>query len=134
LSEVVIVLDASAVLALLQVEPGAAAVQEALPGALLSTVNMAEVVTKLAEGGVDAARARSGIDALRVQYVPLDAATAEDAGALRPVTRKAGLSLGDRCCLALARQHRAVVLTTERAWPSIADAVGLEIRNVRPLQ
>jgi ribonuclease VapC len=130
----VIVLDASAVLALLQAEPGADAVEDALPGALLSTVSMAEVVTKLAEGGVDAARARSGMDALRLEYVPLDVTTAEDAGALRPLTRKAGLSLGDRCCLALARQHGAVVLTTERAWPAIAADVGLEIRNIRPVQ
>lgn len=131
MSEELVVLDASAVLALLQREPGAEVVMEALPGALLSTVNLGEVVTKLVERGMEAVLAYRSILALRPHLMPLDAATAADAGALRPMTRRAGLSLGDRCCLALARQQGAVVLTTERAWSSIAAAAGVRVRNIR---
>jgi ribonuclease VapC len=126
-------LDASAVLAMLGREPGREAVLAALPGALLSTVNLAEVVTKLVDRGIAASRARALALELKVDLVELDADTAETAGALRLVTRVAGLSLGDRCCLALAKRHGAVALTTDRAWASVASAVGVTIRNIRPL-
>ena len=105
----------------------------ALPGALLSTVNLAEVISKLVDRGFGAATAQALVRDLRVELVELDATTAEAAGALRSVTRSAGLSLGDRCCLALAKRHGAVALTTDRAWASIASTVGVTIRNIRPL-
>jgi ribonuclease VapC len=126
-------LDASAVLAALGEEPGREVVDAALPGALLSTVNLAEVISKLVDRGFGAATAQALVRDLRVQVVELDATTAEAVGALRLVTRSAGLSLGDRCCLALAKRHGAVALTTDRAWASIASAVGVTIRNIRPL-
>ena len=127
-----VVLDASAVLALMNAEPGQDEVAAALADALLGAVNLAEVVGKLAERGMPAAEALTDTLALGLRVVPFDAALAGMAGALRPLTRAQGLSLGDRCCLALAQQRDALVLTTERAWPSLAATLGVRIRNIRP--
>jgi ribonuclease VapC len=127
-----VVLDASALLALMDAEPGEEAVAGVLPGALVSAVNLAEVVSKLAERGMPAAQAHGDALALGIDVVAFDADLALDAGALRPLTRAAGLSLGDRCCLALARLRRAVVLTTETRWEPISHAVDVGIRNIRP--
>jgi len=131
LSETV-VLDASALLALMDAEPGQEAVAAVLPGALVSAVNLAEVVSKLAEHGMPAAQAHADALALGIDVTAFDAELALDAGALRPLTRSAGLSLGDRCCLALARLRRAAVLTTETRWEPISNAVDVRIRNIRP--
>ena len=127
-----VVLDASAVLALMDAEPGEDAVAAVLPGALLSSVNLAEVVSKLAERGMPAAQAHADALALGIEVVAFDSELALVAGALRPLTRAAGLSLGDRCCLALARSRRAAVLTTETRWDPIARTVDVKIQNIRP--
>jgi len=110
------VLDSSALLALLLGEPGAERVKVALPGALLSSVNMAEVVSKLCERGMPAAEARSAIEATGVRIVDFDADQACLSGELRPVTRSAGLSLGDRACLALARLNHLPTMTADTPW------------------
>jgi ribonuclease VapC len=128
----IVVLDASAVLALMDAEPGEQAVAAVLPGALLSSVNLAEVVSKLAERGMPPEQAHADALALGIDVVGFDEELALDAGALRPITRAAGLSLGDRCCLALARSRHAAVLTTETRWLSIADRVEVTVRNIRP--
>jgi ribonuclease VapC len=126
-----VVLDASAVLALMDAEPGEDAVAAVLPGALLSAVNLAEVVAKLAERGMPAAQAHADALALGIEVVAFDGDLALDAGSLRPLMRAAGLSLGDRCCLALARSRHAAVLTTETRWEPMASVVGVAIRNIR---
>ena len=126
-----VVLDASALLALMDAEPGQEAVAAVLPGALVSAVNLAEVVSKLAERGMPAAQAHGDAPALGINVVAFEANLALDAGALRPLTHAADLSLGDRCCLALARLRRAAVLTTESRWASIAGAFDVTIRNIR---
>lgn len=126
-----VVLDASAVLALIHSEPGADIVDAEMPGALLCSVNLAEVVGKLAERGVPADRAHAMACSLGARIVEFDNLRAGMAGALRPVTKPWGLSLGDRCCLALAQQRKALVLTSERVWPELAGLVGVAIRNIR---
>jgi ribonuclease VapC len=125
------VLDASALIALMDDEPGQDAVAAVLPGARMSAVNLAEVVSKLAERGMPAAQAHADALALGIDVTPFDAELALDVGDLRPVTRAAGLSLGDRCCLALARRLRVAVLTTEAHWMQLEEAVGVTIRNIR---
>ena len=127
-----VVLDVSAVLALMDGEPGDDAVAAALPGALLSAVNLAEVVSKLAEHGMPAEQAHADALALGIDVVAFDGGFALDAGVLRPLTRTAHLSLGDRCCLALARSHRAAVLTTDVRWEGMANAIGVKVQNIRP--
>ena len=110
------VLDASAVLCLLQEEKGAERVARAMPAAIIGAVNYSEVVGKLVESGIDEATADGLIGALQLKVVPFDRAQARLAGSLRPAARKLGLSLGDRACLALAAAEGATALTCERTW------------------
>ena len=125
------VLDASALLALLLAEPGADNVKAALDSSLMSVVNLAEVVSHYAKLGA----ARQDIEALLrplpIRLVPLDSALSYDAGMLRPVTLEGGLSLGDRCCLALAKREGLPALTAERRWPLIAEAAGVTVQLIR---
>jgi len=126
-----IVLDSSAVLALMQSEPGADTVTAVLPGALIGMVNLAEVVTKLCERGMTSTVAHKAVASLGVRIAEFTEDQARLVGELRPLTRSAGLSLGDRACLALGKARDAVVLTTEGIWPQVAGAVGVEVRVIR---
>lgn len=110
------VLDSSAVLALLLGEPGAARVAAVLPGALLSAVNLAEIVTKLCERGMPYAEARAAVEAIGIDIIDFTADQACLAGSLRVATRSLGLSLGDRACLALAQQRTLPAFTADAAW------------------
>lgn len=125
------VLDASALLSYLGDEPGAEVVAEAIAdGVVVSTVNLAETFSRTADRGVDpmklAARLReSGLldGAITVEHFTVDDAI--EAGRLRPITRDAGLSLGDRACLALAIRLGATALTADTAWGDAAHGVQL---------
>jgi PIN domain nuclease of toxin-antitoxin system len=110
------VLDASAVLCLLQEEKGAERVAQILPDSMIGAVNYSEVVAKLVEAGLDEATVDSLIDNLQLNVIPFDRIQARLAGSLRSSTRKLGLSLGDRACLALAAAESATALTCERIW------------------
>jgi ribonuclease VapC len=110
------VLDASAVLCLLQEEKGAERVARVLPEAIIGAVNYSEVVSKLVEAGIDEPTVDDLIDALQLKVIPFDRIHARLAGSLRVTTRKLGLSLGDRACLALAATEQATALTCERIW------------------
>jgi ribonuclease VapC len=92
------VLDASAVLCLLQEEKRAERVAEALPDAMIGAVNYSEVVAKLIEAGLDEATVDSLIDQLQLKVIPFDRIQARLAGSFRATTRKLGLSLRDRAC------------------------------------
>lgn len=115
------VLDASAVLAWLRDEPGAAVVTGYLDDAVISAVNLAEVHQKLAQRGVDADRTIRQLRSLGIDVRSFDSTDALAASRLWPATRAAGLSLGDRCCLALAARLQAPAVTADTAW------VGLEV-------
>jgi PIN domain nuclease of toxin-antitoxin system len=115
-------------LALLLAEPGTDRVKTALPGALLSTVNFAEVVTKLCERGMPAGEARGAIEATGVEVVDFGVDQACLAGELRNATRSAGLSLGDRACLALARLRGLPAITADTAWGQLS---GFDIIVIR---
>jgi PIN domain nuclease of toxin-antitoxin system len=119
------VLDASAVLAWLRGEPGAALVEAHLDGAVISAVNVAEVHQKLAQHGVDADATTRRLRGLGVRVEPFYPADAVLASRLWPYTRAAGLSLGDRCCLALAVRLTAPALTADKGWTRI-DLTTLE--------
>lgn len=125
------VLDASALMALLRDEPGADRVKNVVDDSAVSTVNQSEVVAILARAGVGEADIRELLGRLPVTWVEFDSELAFACGMLMPDTRRAGLSLGDRACLALARRLNVPALTTDRAWAHIADAVGAKIALIR---
>ncbi|HKR90107.1 MAG TPA: type II toxin-antitoxin system VapC family toxin [Phenylobacterium sp.] len=123
------VLDASAVLAMVRNEPGGEHVREVLPRAVISAVNYAEIVTKLIDHGVSDSTAAEVVGDLDLEVVMLDAETAMEACLLRESTRRWGLSLGDRACLALARARGLPAVTADRSWASVD--VGVEIVLIR---
>ena len=125
------VLDASALLAHLRDERGADVVGEVIAGgAVISTVNLAEVFSHSAERGADPAKlaeqlTRSGLLDGAITVEPFTAADALEAARLRAATRDAGLSLGDRACLALAGRLDTVAVTADTAWRGAAHGVAL---------
>jgi ribonuclease VapC len=125
-----VVLDASALLALLQREPGAEAVAAVLDGAAVSTVNWSEVLQKLMRRGI--APGSPTVAALRALGLRIEPFTVDDAqrtAELWERCRRTGLSTADRACLALAHRLDAEALTTDRAWAGV-DA-GVPVRLVR---
>ncbi|MCC7020896.1 MAG: type II toxin-antitoxin system VapC family toxin [Ardenticatenales bacterium] len=127
MSDRAVVLDASALLALLQSEPGAHLVAELLPEAVISAVNLSEVVAKLAEHGMPDGAIRSAFEGLMLSVRDFDAAAAVAAGLLRPRTKAFGLSLGDRACLTLARDLGRSAVTTDRRWSDTNVGVDVEV-------
>ncbi len=127
-------LDTSAVLGYLQSEPGWEIVAaEILTGqASICVVNQTEVLSKLSDKGMSWPDAQKALGKLALLTEPFTADTALEAARLRPLTRRYGLSLGDRACLATASLRHCTVLTGDRDWLFIADAVGLEIISFRP--
>ena len=124
-----VALDASAILVLLNDEPGAAAVVEAIEDAVVSAVNLSEVAGKLVETGMPRQVAEDALGGTGLEACPFDEAAAWNAGELRTGTKKAGLSLGDHACLALAKELDLAALTVDSAWKK--NAAGVEVRLVR---
>ena len=124
-----VVLDSSALMALLRGEQGAQYVHLALGRSCISTVNIAEVQTKLVGAGLDDDSAWLHIASAGCDTIPFDDNLARMAGSLVRVTKPFGLSLGDRACLALAIQRKATALTTDRAWKNLN--LGIEIEVIR---
>lgn len=110
-----VVLDASALLAYIQDEPGSDVVAEAVAGATISAVNLSEVIARLLYN-MSMDEVKQIITRLDLEIIPFDMEQAFQAAELRPPTRHLGLSLGDRACLQLARTLGKTVLTADRAW------------------
>lgn len=109
-------LDASAVLCLLNHEPGHDVVAELLSEARLGVVNLAEVYTKLIDSGLTEGEATDAVDLLGVPIEPYDSELALLTARLRAHTRKLGLSPGERSCLAVALRLGAVAVTADGSW------------------
>ena len=119
--------DASALLVLLNREPGTEQVAEAMPGAIISAINLAEVIGKLTESGMPQETMREALAVLSLEVVPFDEGDAHAAGLLRAPTRRAGLSLGDRACLALAAKLDLPAPTTDRAWKRVRSGATVRV-------
>jgi len=123
------VIDASALLALLNGEPGADVVAQALPGGVISAVNVSEVVAKLTEFGIPEKAIYQALKPLGLDVVFFSEEQAYLAGLLRPATQNIGVSLGDRACLSLAKMQELTALTANRAWANLA--IGVTIKVIR---
>ncbi|HEX3701635.1 MAG TPA: type II toxin-antitoxin system VapC family toxin [Phenylobacterium sp.] len=123
------VADASAVLAILRGEVGAADGLRAISRAAISAVNYAEVISRLVDLGASVDDAVQAIGQLDIEVASFDETGAVRTGALRQGTRARGLSLGDRACLALAHRLGLPAVTADRAWASLD--LGVEVVLIR---
>jgi len=126
-----VVLDASALLALLRGEPGAKKVEGALGDARMSVVNMAEVASHFHRLGMPSDVVDQMLRPLPVTLVPADAELCWEAGRLRRLTAEAGLSLGDRFCLALAKRDKLPTWTADKKWKEVADVAEVRVVLIR---
>jgi PIN domain nuclease of toxin-antitoxin system len=126
-----VVVDASAVMALMLNEPGADVVLAAVRRSLMSAVNVSECCARGVERGAKAEDVLSIIQSFEIQVVPFDLIHALEAAELREPTRAIGASLGDRACLALGRRHGLNVLTGDRRLAGADPTLGIDIRLIR---
>jgi len=121
-------LDASAILAFIQGEPGSEKLTpKLLSAAVCGAVNVAEVHGKLVGRGWPIDEAWEDATSPLQDVIPFDLSQARLAGSLVAQTRTLGLSLGDRACLALAITLKAPVYTTEQAWKKLELEVPVHV-------
>jgi ribonuclease VapC len=130
-----VLLDASAVLAVLGNEPGAEHVALALHNkrCAVTAANQAEIISKCLDRGATPERLQVLLNTLGYSVLECVAADGQLAGDMRPLTRSLGLSLGDRLCLAVAKRLSLQVLTADRPWLSLQGTLGLDIVCIRPV-
>lgn len=126
-----IVLDASALLAMLRDEPGGDKVADVLIDSRMCVVNLAEVTSHFVHNDMPSHEVDAMLHPLPVTLVEADAELARVAGHLRAATSKAGLSIGDRFCLALAKRDGLSAWTADRQWALIAEKVGVDVVVIR---
>ena len=125
-----VVLDASAVLALVRDEAGADKVSLHIGRAAISAVNLQEVIKELLLSGLDQLTIRELLDELRLDVRAHDSEAAYAAAGLHAQTREFGRGLGDRSCLALAMQLSVPALTADREWKKV-KVKGLKVEHIR---
>lgn len=123
------VLDSSLILAFIRREPGGERLTEFLGEAAMSTVNLAETVTKCIELKVDPEIAIAFVGEGGVKLIDLDAELAILAGQLRRIAPKGVLSLGDRACIATAIKLGATAVTADRVWTTLD--LGCKVELIR---
>jgi ribonuclease VapC len=124
-----IVLDASALLAMLHDEPGGQGVADELETAAISSVNLSEVIQQSIRRNVEVATLKEDLEAIGLSIFPFNADDAEAAARLWPSTRNFGLSLGDRACLALAQRLSLPAVTADKTWNQLQ--IGIAVRTIR---
>ncbi len=129
-----LLLDASAVLAFLQGEPGGEQVQQALQdqSCVVSAANQAEVIAKSLDRGLAPEAIQAILAELAYAVIEVKAEDGAQAGYLRALTRHLGLSLGDRLCLTAAKRLNATVLTADRPWLTLRKPLGIDVVCIRP--
>mgnify|MGYP005867205547 CR=1 FL=1 len=125
-----VILDASALLALLNSEPGQDIVEQLLPRSIMSTVNVSETISELYKKlNIDIATGKHMVETVIKEILPFSFEQAVEAAALRTHTSKFGLSLGDRACLSLAKERQYPVYTADTIWTKLD--IGVTINLIR---
>ena len=122
-----IVLDASAILALIQEEPGAEVIRPLLKQSMMSTVNVAETLTSLQKVDIDPEEGMEYMSLLISEIVDFDINQAMEVAVLFPKVKHKGLSLGDRACLALGKKYHATIYTADKAWKDIDSELNIQV-------
>lgn len=122
-----VILDASAVLAFLQGEPGSERVAAEIENATIGAVNFSEVLSKLSDKGADKQTRQMIIQNLPIKVVEFDKNQAENAADLREISSKFGLSFADRACIALGQSLGATILTADRIWKELNLEIEVEL-------
>jgi len=127
------VMDASALLAMVKNEKGGAIVNALIDEheCVASSVNIAEVSSKLLEAGVASADLKRMIRNMNIDVVDFTQEQALASAELRLLTKSSGLSLGDRACLTLAKLMSGTAVTSDRPWMDVAEAVGVKVLMIR---
>ena len=127
------VLDSSALLAVSKGERGAEFVIDLINSkdCVISSVNLAEVATRLLDMGLPAQELSRALAQFGVDVIDFNQAQALACAALRPLTKSAGLSLGDRACLALAKLMEGVAVTADQAWQDVRISAVVKVLMVR---
>jgi ribonuclease VapC len=127
--QLLVVLDASALLALLHQEPGADRVRRSIQSdkVVMSAINYAEVIAKHLQKGKDFGALRDNLQALGILIIPFDKELSEAVGQLKPKTMHLGLSLADCACLTLSRHINAIALTADTAWGNLKNDFNVEV-------
>jgi ribonuclease VapC len=124
------VLDSTALLAVIFLEPGSEQVEAILSESVISSVNVAETINKLVLRGSPVDIARSTVLALQLKVEDWTEEMAYQSAELSPFNKSHGLSLGDRACLILAKRLRATAVTSDRSWRR-APSLGVRVMIFR---
>lgn len=123
-----VILDASALLALLQKEKGYEQVEKNLPHAMMSSVNISEVIAVLIHVGISEEEAHNLTTDIISEIIPFDREQAYLAACLRKITKQHGLSFGDRACISLSQREKVSVLTADKIWSKLQiDGIHIEV-------
>ncbi len=123
-----IVLDASAILAIINQEPGHEKLTpDALSEAVCCTVNLAEVQAKLVSRGWSPREAWEDATSPIQEAIAFTMEHAQRTGDLVLQGKCLGLSLGDRACLAVAATLECPVYTTDKVWKELKTPVKIHI-------
>jgi PIN domain nuclease of toxin-antitoxin system len=125
-----VVLDSSALLALIQNEPGAEIIKPLLNVTVMSTINVAESLTVLQRTNIPTQEALSLINDIVNMIVPFDLEQARHVAELQSHLQHKGLSLGDRACIALGVKLQASIYTADKAWSEL-KVTSADIKLIR---
>ena len=123
------VFDTSAILAIYHQEPGRKNVLQLIGRhePFISSINLAELHSKLSEDGLTEEEITESFDGLDIEIVDFTKRHAAKTGGLRLQTKDSGLSLGDRACLALAIDEKAIAVTADQSWAGLAELCKIEV-------
>jgi ribonuclease VapC len=125
-----VVLDASALIALIKGEKGAEEVEKLLGQIVMSTVNISEVAAILADLTMKQEDCQFAIEPFVESVIPFDTNQAYNAALLKNETKHKGLSFGDRACIALGIMMRIPIYTADKAWADLS-ILGAKIILIR---
>ena len=124
------VLDASALLALIQDEPGANVIKPLLKNAVMSTINVVECLTVLQRFEMLPSEGYCLIQEIIQKIVSFEPYHIQKCAELQSVTKSKGLSLGDRACITLGLHLNLPIYTADKIWSELT-VEGADIHIIR---